>query len=109
MPFVLKKKDSTHKWPVTVSIPVDGGKFRKESFTIEFVKIGRSRFNELVDQDEMTLVLSIVKGWEGVTDEEGDDVPYTDETAAELFDDPFVLRAVINAYADFFQGAQSKN
>lgn len=108
MAFVLKKV-SSYKWPVTVSVPVDGGKFKKETFTVTFRKIGRSKFSELVEEGENTLVHAIVEDWEGVKDEDGDEVPFNEETASALLDDPFVLRALIDAYADSFQGAQAKN
>lgn len=108
MAFVLKKV-SSYKWPVSVEIPVDGGKFKKETFTVLFRKIGRSTFNELVEQDENALADCIVEGWEGVKDEDGDEVPYSEEAKASLFDDPFVMRALINAYADSYGGAQAKN
>ena len=108
MAFVLKKV-STYKWPVTVSVPVDGGKFRNETFSVLFRKIGRSQFNELAEQDENALVDAIVEGWDGIKDEDGDNVPFTDEAKAVLLDDPFVMKAIINAYADSYGGAPAKN
>lgn len=108
MAFVLKKV-SSYKWPVTVEVPVDGGKFKKESFTAIFKKMSRSSFNDLIDQGDDALVGEIIEGWEGIKDELGNAVEYSESTKVELFDDPYVLRAVISAYTDSLTGAQAKN
>lgn len=108
MAFVLKKA-SSYKWPVAVDVPVDGGKFKKETFTAIFKKMSRSAFNDLVDQGDDALVGEIIEGWEGIKDEDGEDVEYSEAARRELFDDPYVLRAVITAYTDSLTGAQAKN
>ena len=108
MPFVLKKV-SSYKWPVAVDVPVDGGKFKKETFTAIFKKMSRSAFNDLVEQGDDALIAEIVEGWEGIKDEDGDDIEYCRETRDQLFDDPYVLRAVVSAYTESLLGAQAKN
>lgn len=108
MAFVLKKV-SSYKWPVTVEVPVDGGKFKKETFTAIFKKMSRSAFNDLIEAGDDALIDQIVEGWEGVKDEDGDEVEYNDENKVALFDDPYVLRAVITAYTDSVTGSQAKN
>lgn len=108
MAFVLKKV-SSYKWPVSVDVPVDGGKFKKETFTAIFKKMSRSAFNDLVEQGDDALIAEIVEGWEGIKDEDGDSIEYSSETRDQLFDDPYVLRAVINAYTESLLGAQAKN
>ena len=108
MAFVLKKV-STYKWPVEVSVPVDGGKFKKETFTAIFKKMSRSAFNELIDEGDDALVDEIIEGWEGIKDEDGEDVPFCAGTKKELFDDPYVLRALIESYTNSITGAAEKN
>jgi hypothetical protein len=108
MAFVLKKVAS-YKWPVTVETPVDGGKFQKQTFDAIFKKMSRSEFNNLVEQGDDALVDQIVEGWEGITDEDGKEIPFTQKTKKELTDDPYVMRALITAYADSVMGASQKN
>ena len=108
MAFVLKKV-SSYKWPVSVEVPVDGGKFKKETFTAIFKKMSRSAFNDLIEAGDDALIDQIVEGWEGVKDEDGNEVEYNDENKVALFDDPYVLRAVITAYTDSVTGSQAKN
>ena len=106
--FVLKKV-SSYKWPVEVSLPVDGGKFAKQTFTAVFRKMSRSAFNNLIDEGDDALVAEIVESWEGIEDEHGDELVYNAENRALLFDDPYVMRAVIQAYTDSITGAAEKN
>lgn len=108
MAFVLKKVAS-YKWPVTVETPIDGGKFQKQTFDAIFKKMSRSEFNNLVEQGDDALVDQIVEGWEGITDEDGKEIPFTQKMKKELTDDPYVMRALITAYADSVMGASQKN
>lgn len=108
MAFVLKKVAS-YKWPVTVETPIDGGKFQKQTFDAIFKKMSRSEFNDLVEKGDDALIDQILEGWEGIADESGKELPFTQKTKKELADDPYVMRALISAYADSIVGAQQKN
>ena len=108
MAFVFKKATS-YKWPVTVESPVDGGKFKKQTFTAVFKKMSRSSFNDLIEAGDDAFVSDIIVDWEGIKDEDGDDVPFNESNKAMLFDDPYVLRGVIEAYSESITGAGAKN
>jgi hypothetical protein len=108
MAFVLKKTAS-YKWPVTVETPIDGGKFDKQTFEAVFKKMSRSAFNDLVEQGDDALIDSILEGWDGISDEDGKEIPFTVKTKKLLTDDPYVVRALISAYADSITGAPAKN
>jgi hypothetical protein len=108
MAFVLKKTAS-YKWPVTVETPIDGGKFEKQAFDAVFKKMSRSAFNDLVDKGDDALVDGILEGWDGIKDEDGKEIPFTQKTKKELCDDPYVMKALIQAYADSVTGAPAKN
>ena len=109
MPFVLKKNSDSYEWPVTVESPSSGGKFRKDTFKALFKKLSRSEFGALAEQGEDALVTEILDGWKDVKDEEGEEVPFDSDSMAQMLDDPYVLRAVINAYTDFLSGGSTKN
>jgi len=108
MAFVLKKVAS-YKWPVTVEIPIDGGRFEKQTFDAVFKKMSRSAFNDLLDKGDEALVDGILEGWDGIKDEDGKDLPFSQKNKKELLDDTYVMKAVIQAYADSIVGAQAKN
>lgn len=108
MAFVLKKVAS-YKWPVTVEVPIDGGRFEKQTFDAIFKKMSRSAFNDLLDKGDEALVDGILEGWDGIKDEEGKDIPFSQKAKKELLDDNYVMKALIQAYADSIVGAQAKN
>ena len=108
MAFVLKKTAS-YKWEVKVEVPVDGNQFETQAFEAVFKKISRSAFNNLVDKGDDALVGEILLGWEGITDEAGKEIPFTEKNKQQLCDDPYVLRALIQAYAESLTGAVAKN
>jgi len=76
MAFVFKKTAS-YKWQVTVETPIDGGKFEKQTFDAVFKKMSRSAFNDLVEQGDDALIDSILEGWDGISDEDGKEIPFT--------------------------------
>ena len=108
MAFVLKKTAS-YKWEVKVEVPVDGNQFETQAFEAVFKKISRSAFNNLVDKGDDALVDEILLGWEGINDEAGKPVTFTEKNKKQLCDDPYVLRGLIQAYADSVTGAAAKN
>jgi len=108
MAFVLKKTAS-YKWPVKVEVPVDGGKFESQTFDAVFKKMCRSSFGDLLEKGEDALLEQILEGWEGINDENGKEVPFTQKNKKELCDDPYVVRALIAAYADSVTGVLAKN
>ena len=108
MAFVLKKTAS-YKWEVKVEIPVDGNRFESQTFEAVFKKISRSTFNALVEKGDDALLDGILEGWDGINDESGKPVPFTEKNKKELCDDPYVMKALIQAYADSVTGAPAKN
>lgn len=108
MAFVLKKTAS-YKWPVTVETPIDGGKFEKQTFDAVFKKISRSTFNELLEKGDDALVEGILEGWDGIKDEDGKEVPFTQKTKKEVCDDHYIMKALVQAYADSVTGVLTKN
>lgn len=105
--FVIDHAD-TIKWPVSVSLPVDGGKVEVFLFTGEFKRMSESELDNLLgvgDQgaanvnvdrigepnpepksvaqalkENAGLIPQIMVGWEGVKTAKGKDVPFSVET-----------------------------
>lgn len=103
MAFVLKKSN-TVKWPVTFQKAADGGKFKKQTFTAIFKELGRDQFNELADKGDDPLVNEIFVGWEGVQDEEKNEIPFNEENKTMLLDDFSVMKAIIETYGQVIYG-----
>lgn len=112
--FVLKQSES-YVWPVTVEFPIDGGKFKKESFDAEFKRISESRIKEATKQvidgelNDNDFAKEILVGWASVSDENGNEVPYTESTKAKLLDFPLVAKAIVLAFFDSLSGTKRKN
>lgn len=126
MAFVLKQS-SSYSWPVSFKLPVDGGKFEKQSFDAEFKRLPQSRINEIQADVKVLIKASernepieagisdqsiadeVLVGWAGVVDADGEDVPFTNAAKQELLNVPAVAAAIIVAYFDSLTGQKAKN
>ena len=126
MSFVLKQS-SSYKWPVSFKLPVDGGKFEKQTFDAEFKRLPQARINEiqtdvqtrikaaerneLVDTSitDISIANELIIGWEGVVDGDGDAVTFSETVKQQLLDIPTVASAIIVAYFDSLAGVKTKN
>ena len=96
---VAKKKEV--EWPVTVSIPQDGGKVTKATFTAKF---------EVVDSDESEDILfgrnpdctdildRVLIGFSGVAFEDGTPMEFSTESKATLLKIPYARQALLDAF-----------
>jgi hypothetical protein len=108
MAFVLKKTAS-YKWPIKVEIPVDGGKFETQTFDAVFKKMSRSAFNKTVDEGDDALIDAILQGWDGIKDEDGKDIPFTESALTQLLEIPTVAGQIVRAWFESLEVAKRKN
>ena len=105
----IRKKVASVRWPVTVEIPSDGGKFEKQLFNVTFKLLGRSEFTKLADKGDVELLEAVLEGWDEIVDEDGTAVLFTAANRKGFLDDPYFCRGVIKAYLESLDGAQVKN
>lgn len=112
--FKKQNKDTSTKWPVTVSIPQHGGTFQKAKFYMDFkpisIEAARQVFSDdgvMTSDDEF--FQSVITGFYDVQDEDGQAIQFNSTTLKELMDIPYVLAAVGKAYRDFISGQRAKN
>tara|TARA_Y100000592_G_scaffold30085_1_gene47952 strand:- start:8425 stop:8769 length:345 start_codon:yes stop_codon:yes gene_type:complete len=114
MGFVLKKSN-TYKWPVSVDVPVDGGKHERVTFDVEFRDLTQSRLLEIAELSgegnlsDVEIAREVMTGWAGVEDEDGKELPYSITKRDELLDVPMMASAIAGAYLESKQGAKRKN
>jgi hypothetical protein len=114
MAFVLKQSDS-YVWPVTVEIPIDGGRFDRQTFDAEFKRLPQARNNAIVAAakaeatTDLEVADEVLVGWKGIADDAGEDVPYSETAKAQLLDVPGVSAALVEAYLKSLIGAKRKN
>jgi len=105
----------TFFWPVTVTTPVDGGQFDKQTFDAEFKRMKVSEVEDMVARvysgvlQPTAAVRMFFVGWRGVVND-GDDVPFSETALAQVLDIPGVAAAVFEAFKDAMAGkARLKN
>ena len=108
MPLVFKKV-TEYDWEVTVQSP-EKGKFKKEIFTAKFKNIGRKAFAKLVEEeDDENFVKSVLVGWSGIKDDNGNEIPFNDENFELITDNHFIVKGIIEAFGESMKGASEKN
>ena len=126
MAFVLKQSAS-YKWPVTCRLPVDGGRFEKQTFDAEFKRLPQARINEIrveaqrmvkaAERNELlddgitdqSIAREVLVGWAGIVDDDGDEIKFSDAMCDQLLNVPMVASAIIEAYFDSVVGNKAKN
>ncbi len=110
--FVITQS-TTYKWPVDIEVPVDGGKFDKQTFDAEFKRISQARIDEIsadaANLKDKLLAKEVLVGWDGINDAAGNVVPYSEGMRDKLLDIPKVATSVCRAFIGSLQGAQRKN
>lgn len=106
---LLQNPEFTHT--VKVLTPVNGG-HETQTFQGRFrvISITESdQHNTLTAEGTKTYLREIFVGWDGVTDDQGEPVPFNDETRDRLIDVPFVRVALLETYNAAMMGAKRGN
>jgi hypothetical protein len=112
--FIINKSDS-YFWPVRVQVPVDGGRFKEETFEAEFHRLTQSQVEALLEKlnsgelKEFDFMLALMKGWKGVKADGAEDLVFNDTNLALLLDLPNVSASLFEAWKDSRIGAKRKN
>jgi hypothetical protein len=123
MSFVLKQS-ATYTWPITLILPVDGGRREKHTFDGEFKRLPQTRINEIVrqaramergriDEDEILedqdAAREILVGWSGVVDDDGAEIPFSNALLDQLLEIPTVAGQIVRAWFESLEVAKRKN
>ena len=126
MAFVLKQSDS-YTWPVSIRLPANGGKREKQTFEAEFKRLPQSRINEiqvLAQQrvkaaergedlengiSDQSIADEVLVGWDGIVDGDGEPVPFSKASKAQLLDVPMLASALIEAFFESLVEGKRKN
>lgn len=112
--FVLKQGDS-YEWTVSVQFPVSGDKHKTDTFKAEFKRLPQSRIKEIyqsIQDDKMgdkDLVKEILVGWKEVTDDKGNDIPFSEASLEKLLDIQLVAASISKAFLESITGSKIKN
>jgi len=102
------KKVTEYDWEVTVQSP-EKGKFKKETFTAKFKNVGRKAFVDLIDAGDDNFVRTVLVGWSGIKDADGNEIEYNEDNLEAIIDNQYIVLGIIKAYGESVQGAMEKN
>lgn len=97
-------------WPVTVSIPRDGGVTAKATFTGKFRILSGSEFNAIYanggsDED---LVRNVLTGWgTDLRDESDQSMDFNEENLNLIASVPYIRAAIVAAYLELAHGRKA--
>lgn len=102
---IQQNPEFSHK--VKVRVPVDGG-FADQELTVRYAV---RNWDDVValDHDPAEQVRFVMIGWEGVVDEAGNEVPYSDEAREMLISQVYARVAIVRAYIDALVPARRGN
>lgn len=98
-------------WPVTVSIPRDGGETTKATFTGKFKVIPTAEFNAIYDNggNDGDLIRNVMSGWgNDVADPDGNPMEFNEKNLDKLIAIPYVRTAMVAAYVDLSHGNKAR-
>ena len=106
-------QEATYKWPVTVHIPRDGGKFVKATFTAEFMALPQDKIDSVLEDiragdRDADFATECLVGWSGVQDTDGSDLPYSDEAKGKLLNMSYVRNAVVTDFFESISGGAAR-
>lgn len=122
MALVLKDSDS-YTWPIVYRQPVSGGRREKQEFEAEFKRLPQSRITEIqelaqrrIDNDpaatdisDVSIADEVLVGWDGIVDGDGEVIPYSKGTKAQLLELPMMAGCLIEAYFTSLVEEKRKN
>lgn len=112
--FRLDASD-TYWYPVTVEIPVDGGKFAKSTFDAQLKRLARTEVMEIMrrirdgETTDAEVACAVLVGWRGVCDRDGNEIPFSEGARDQLLDVHPVCPSVIQAWAESLRGGKKGN
>jgi hypothetical protein len=123
MAFKLQQSP-TYVWPVKIVLPIDGGKRETHTFDATFRRLPQSRINEIIklarlqergrlddDQEleDQDAAREIMVGWDGVQDDDGKAIPFSEGALTQLVEIPTVAGQIVKAWFGSLAEAKRKN
>ena len=110
MAFV-RKKTKVYSWPVEVKTPSETniGEFDTSKFIGKFIRLTRSELNDFDSASEFEALKKVLVGWDGVNEEDGTPIEFSDKSLKEFSEDIDFVAGVLDAFKKFYSNAQVGN
>ena len=112
---LLKDLSDTYTWPVSASVPTNGGKVKVIKFDAEFKRLDSKQIKEMLDQENESrpktddaLINEVLAGIK-CKDESGAYSDVSNEDVAQLRSVPGIDRAITMSFYASLTGEKAKN
>jgi len=98
-------------WPVTISMPTDGGA-KSVEIEVQYTMLSKSAAQKIVGlpRDEQgEAMLDHVHDWRKFPDVHGKEIPFTRENLIAVMDWNFIEEAITRGWREASRGAPTKN
>ncbi|SFJ04226.1 hypothetical protein [Nitrosomonas sp. Nm34] len=104
--FKIEDQPKLVEWPVSVNVPQDGGKIKKNTFTAEFELITQEELDAIYKDGgtDVDLLRQVLFNCTGVCDAEGKPIDFNDDLRDKLINIPYVRSALVAAYVECSHG-----
>ncbi|MBE3653498.1 hypothetical protein [Vibrio navarrensis] len=107
--FKVTSERLVKSWPAVVEVPVDGGAIEKHNITLDLLILDTEENGKVLNGDKKALK-KIIKGWSGIGDKHGKEMPFNEENLEATIRNQFFVIAVYRAYTQASNGqAAEKN
>jgi hypothetical protein len=116
--FKLDDNEETviKNWPVTISVPQDGGAVQKNEISADFLLLPQDQLDDLMTASrdseggsiDADILRRVVKRLTGIADADGKALDYSDELLERLIKKPFVRSALVSTYFEASAGKKAK-
>lgn len=100
------------EWPVTISVPQNGGKVAKHEITMDFVLLPQEEIDAQIEQSrdsdgnaDVDILNKVLRKLDRIQDAQGNKLEHSADMQARVIRIPYVRAALISAY---FQAASGK-
>lgn len=115
--FKLDDNEDTiiKNWPVIISKPQDGGKVQTHEINVDYLMLPQDELSELIESSkenngytDIDICRRVVKGINGIADEQGKGIEYSPELLERLIQRPYIRTALVSTYFDAVAGRKAK-
>jgi hypothetical protein len=100
-------QDPTFEWPVKVDVPT-GGSHTQHKFSAHFRRLTQEQIKELSSESDEGFLREALAGWDGVVDDDGNAVSFTEANRDRLLQIPEARIALFHAYFEAIGGRHGK-
>lgn len=108
MALKFDPKGIVRGWPVTVSVPADKGEVNQFEIHVDYELLTVEELQN-ADKEPENILLRKVKGWGGITDVDGNPIPFSEDNLRALLGVMYIESAMSVGLLKASRGSAVKN